>query len=110
MVDFCVVMISALCNGLCNWQAVACVLVVCSKETHPLRGRADILPARWVDLVMLRLHSPTVWCIREGGGGPPVRLAEVYFPTGINLDQCSRPHRADSWSLAAQTLVMKYLW
>ena len=42
--------------------------------------------------------------------GSLARWAEVYFPTGINQGQCSCLHRADSWALAAQTLVMKYLW
>ena len=46
------------------------------KEAHPPRGRAAIPPARWVDLVMLRLHSPTVragptpytgWARLQGG-------------------------------------------
>ena len=41
---------------------------------------------------------------------PPARWAKVYFPKGINLGQCSLLHRAESWVLVAQTLVMKYLW
>ena len=46
------------------------------RQVHPPRGRAAIPPARWVDLVMLRLHSPTVragptpytgWARLQGG-------------------------------------------
>ena len=43
------------------------------------------------------------------GVGPPARWAEVYFPTGINLGQCS-VHIADTSAQAAQTLVIEYLW
>ena len=32
------------------------------------------------------------------------------YQFNINQGLCSRPLSADSWALAAQTLVMKYLW
>ena len=47
------------------------------------------------------------YSIKQICGG--TRWAEVCFPTGFNLGQCSCPHKADLRARVAQTLVIKYL-
>ena len=76
---------------------------------HHLAG----LPSRRQPVFRLAL-----WQSAGRGGWPLEVVVEVVIPVSrapnryaeVLLGQCSCPHRADSWALFAQTLVIKYLW